>query len=176
MQHNFNNIWYANDLEFNTENDSYLQNVVDVVFIHSKPLNLNWLYCKKTEMMVVSKKKDISHCSIYVNGEILRKVGRYNYFGTVLTSGWRCISEIRTLKFIILPWKKAPFSTMRNMLNIMKMPIEMSKSEVKCYIEPKIVYTSETSVMNKQAEKQFVSGDVVFAESATNIVGRQKHN
>ena len=62
---NITNLRYADDTILLAESEEDLQKLLDVVVRESelKGLSIN---CKKTECMVVSKKKDIPRCSLKV--------------------------------------------------------------------------------------------------------------
>ncbi|BFZ00294.1 hypothetical protein BsWGS_03333 [Bradybaena similaris] len=155
--HNINNIRYADDTVLIAENEHDLQKLVDAVIVNSKPLGLE-LNCKKTEMMVVSKKKDIPKCNIHVNGEILKQVDLYNYLGTVIKSDERCITEIKTR----IAMAKVAFCKMKNVLTKKKFPITVRKRVLKCYIEPILLYACETWTMIRQAEKYLMAVEMWF--------------
>ena len=43
--------------------------------------------------MVVSKKKDISRCSLKVKDQIIKQVSAFNYLGSTITEDARCKKE-----------------------------------------------------------------------------------
>ena len=104
------------------DNAQDLQQLVDAVVVHSEQLGLE-LNCKKTQVMVVTRKNEVPQCNIQVNGNILQQVNRYNYLGTVITSDGRCLEEIRTR----IAMAKVAFSKMKNILTNKKMSIETRK-------------------------------------------------
>ncbi len=68
---NINNLRYADDTVLLTTNQTDLQNIQGKVVDESasKGLTIN---CKKTECMVVSKKKEIPRCILRVGNEIIK--------------------------------------------------------------------------------------------------------
>ena len=62
-----NNLRYADDTVLIAENEKDLQILLDIIIkeSHRKGLELN---CKKTEVMVVSRKADTTKCNIFING------------------------------------------------------------------------------------------------------------
>ena len=89
-----NNIPYADDTALVAESTVELQNFVDRVVEESKKgLAIN---CKKTECMVVSKKKSIPKCSISINNETMKQVENFNYLGSLVTSNDKIEAEIQS--------------------------------------------------------------------------------
>ena len=70
---NITNLRCADDTILLAESVEDLQKLLDVVVreIELKGLSIN---CKKTECMVVSKKKDIPRCSLKVKDQIIKQV------------------------------------------------------------------------------------------------------
>ena len=152
-----NNIRYADDTVLIADSEQDLQHLVDAVVAHSEQLGLE-LNCKKTQIMVVTKKNDIPRCNIHVNGNILQQVDRYNYLGTVITSDGRCLEDIRTR----IAMAKVAFSKIKNILTNKKMSIETRKRVLRCYIEPVLLYGCEAWTLSSQAEKQLMAVEMWF--------------
>ena len=159
-----NNIRYADDTVLIADNEQDLQNLVDAVVAHSEQLGLE-LNCKKTQIMVVTGKKEIPQCDIRVNGHILKQVNRYSYLGTVITSDGRCLEEIRTRIAIA----KVAFCKMKNILTNKKISIETRKRVLKCYIEPVLLYGCEAWTMSRQAEKHLMAVEMWFLRKMQRI-------
>ena len=107
---NITNLRYADDTVLLAKSVEDLQKLLDVVVRESelKGLSIN---CKKTECMVVSKKKDIPRCSLKVKDQIIKQVSAFNYLGSIITEDARCMKEI---KGIVLA--KSAFSKLNNIL------------------------------------------------------------
>ena len=161
---NINNIRYADDTVLIADNEQDLQHLVDAVVVHSEQLGLE-LNCKKTQVMVVTRKNEIPQCNIQVNGNILQQVNRYNYLGTVITSDGRCLEEIRTR----IAMAKVAFSKMKNILTNKKMSIETRKRVLRGYIEPVLLYGCETWTMSSQAEKHLMAAEMWFLRKMQRI-------
>lgn len=70
--HNINNMLYTDDIVLIAGNQDGFQNLMDA---YCSPLTIRVrIKLKKAEIMVLSRKKDISECYIHVNREILEKV------------------------------------------------------------------------------------------------------
>ena len=68
--HNINNLRYADDTVLMATSEIDLQELVDVINEESEKLGLG-LNKKKTETMVISKKKETPRCNIKLNGMTL---------------------------------------------------------------------------------------------------------
>ena len=88
-----------------------LQKLLDVVVRESELKGL-LINCKKTECMVVSKKRDIPRCRLKVKDQIINQVSAFNHLGSTITEDARCMKEIR--KRNVLP--KSAFSKLNNIL------------------------------------------------------------
>ena len=91
---NNTNLRYADDTILLAKSEEDLQKLLDVVVRESelKGLSIN---CKKTECMVVSKKKDIPRCSLKVKDQIIKQVSAFNYLGSTITEDARSMKEIK---------------------------------------------------------------------------------
>lgn len=76
-------------------NEHGFQSFADAVIVYSKIFRVLEFGCKKTEIIIISTRKDIQY-NIYVNRETLKQVDHYKYLETVLTSCGRCLGEIGT--------------------------------------------------------------------------------
>ena len=97
---NYNNLRYADDIAILAESEEQLQKIMDVVVKESKTAGLE-INQKKSFIMVVSKKKETSHCNILIEGNTLKQIdtfcisGKYNLFQWQSTQGsssknWNC--------------------------------------------------------------------------------------
>ena len=89
-----NNIRYADDTVLIAGSEQELQNLLNTVVIESESKGLA-LNVKKTECMVVSKKKVNPKCNVRSKGEIITQVEKFKYLGYMLTSDGRCDTEIK---------------------------------------------------------------------------------
>ena len=108
---NITNLRYADDTFLLAESVEDLQKLLDVVVREHglKGLSIN---CKKTECMVVSKKKEIPRCSLKVKDQIIKQVSVFNCLGSTITEDARCMKEIK--RRIVLA--KSAFSKLNNIL------------------------------------------------------------
>ena len=49
---------------------------------------------KKTETMVVTKKKEVPKCNITVDGQGIKQVKKFKYLGSIITEDAKCKSDI----------------------------------------------------------------------------------
>ena len=116
---NISNLRFADDtaLIANTEKD--LQELVNKMKEESKLYGLS-LNKKKTYTMVFSKKKEISKCSIKIDGVELEQVKQFNYLGSILTSDGRSKVEIDRR----IGQAKSAFGNMTDILSNKKISIQ----------------------------------------------------
>ncbi|KAK3780704.1 hypothetical protein RRG08_015488 [Elysia crispata] len=85
---NLNNLRYADDTSLLAGSEEDLQRLLNIVVEESEKLGLS-LNVKKTECMVVSKKKNNPECKLFSKGEQIRQVQKFKYLGYTLTSDVR---------------------------------------------------------------------------------------
>ena len=91
---NLNNLRYADDTSLLAGSEEDLQRLLNIVVEESEKLGLS-LNVKKTECMVVSKKKNNPECKLFSKGEQIRQVQKFKYLGYTLTSDGKCRTEIK---------------------------------------------------------------------------------
>ena len=91
---NVNNERYADDTALIADSNEKLQVIVDKLVTESEKKGL-YMNIKKTECMVISKKKTYHQCTIFINGEQVKQVYGFNYLGSLITSDSKCDQEIK---------------------------------------------------------------------------------
>src|SRR5579871_5581650 len=121
--YNINNLRYADDTVLIAEKEVHLQEMLNTIAKESleKGLTLN---IRKTEVMVITKKKCPPECNIKVDGITLKLVSIFEYLGTLITADGRCIKEIKSR----VAQAKATFHKMKNILSNVSLSIEVRKS------------------------------------------------
>ena len=144
--HNINNLRYADDTVLIAEKETHLQEMINIIAKESlsKGLSLN---TRKTEVMVITKNKCPPECNIKVDGISLKQVNNFKYLGTLITADGRCIKEIKSR----VTQAKATFHKMKNILCNMSLSIEVRKRVLRSYIEPILLYGSESWTINRLA-------------------------
>ena len=91
---NINNLRYADDTMLLAENETDLQNLLNVIREKSTEYGLN-MNVKKTKVMVISKKDTVPRAHILLNGQCLDQVNQFTYLGQLITDNGYCDTEIR---------------------------------------------------------------------------------
>ena len=133
------NLRNADDTVLLAKSVKDLQKLLDIVVRESelKGLSIN---CKKTECMVVSKKKDISRCSLKVKDQIINQVSAFNYLGSTITEDATCMKEIK--RSIVLA--KSAFSKLNNILRNTSLSMRTRMQVLNWYVYPVLLYGRET--------------------------------
>ena len=153
----FNNLRYADDTVLIAENEFDLQILLNIVETESRKRGLE-LNCKKTETMVISRKKDIPPCKITTNGAMLRQVNSFKYLGTSITENGKSDFEIKSR----IGQAKSAFQKMRSVLCSKDLSIDTRKRVLQCYIEPILMYGCEAWTMNKTMTRKLEATEMWF--------------
>ena len=145
---NITNLRYADDTVLLAESVQDLQKLLDVV-VRECQLKGLLINCKKTECMVVSKKRDIPRCSLKVKDQIINQVSTFNYLGTTITEDARCMKEIK--KRIVLA--KSVFSKLNNILRNTSLSMRTRMRVLKCYVYLVLLYGSKTWLITSDMRK-----------------------
>ena len=108
--------------------------------------------------MVISKKQNPPAYSIKLNGTILKQVQKFKYLGAVITSDGKCRTEIRNR----IGQAKTTCQRMRNILFNTTLSMNVRKRVLKCYIEPILLYGSESWTIGKSAQKSLEAAEMWF--------------
>ena len=153
--HNINNLRYADDTVLIATSQRELQKIMDTVVVESEKMGLK-LNNKKTEVMVISKKRIIPKCKIKVGGISLEQVQKFKYLGTWITSDGRGITEIKNR----IGQAKTAFYKMKSILCNKSLSLEVRKRILACYIEPVLTYGCESWTISKQAIKSLEAAEM----------------
>ena len=126
---NLNNLRYADDTSLLAGSEEDLQRLLNIVVEESEKLGLS-LNVKKTECMVVSKKKNNPECKLFSKGEQIRQVQKFKYLGYTLTSDGKCRTEIN--KRIAIA--KASFQKMSTILKNRNISFSTKLKVLKTYV------------------------------------------
>ena len=89
-KNNMADIRYADDTVLMANSEKNLQDIVNKVDEASEIYGMA-LNPTKTEVMVISKKKDVPHCNIKIKSDNIKQVENFKYLGSTITS------DVRTL-------------------------------------------------------------------------------
>ncbi|GFN74890.1 endonuclease-reverse transcriptase [Plakobranchus ocellatus] len=90
---NINNLRYADDTVLLAENKENLQKLLNIVEEESRKKGLE-LNSKKTEVMVISRKRESPKCDIFVNEVKPKQREKFKYLGTIISNGGKTNREI----------------------------------------------------------------------------------
>ena len=144
---NLNNLRYADDTSLLAGSEEDLQRLLNVVE-ESEKLGLS-LNVKKTECMVVSKKKNTPECKLFSKGEQIRQVQKFKYLGYTLTSDGICRTEIK--KRIAIA--KASFQKMSTILKNRNISFSTKLKVLKTYVWSILLYGCETWTITAETKK-----------------------
>ena len=153
---NVNNLRYADDTVLIAENEKDLQNLLDIVERESakKGLELNG---KKTEVMVVSRKSNIT-CNLYTKGTKLKQRETFKYLGTLITQDGRNGVEVSSR----IAQAKTTFQRLRPFLANNNISLTTREKALQCYIEPILMYGCEAWTINKQTQRKLEAAEMWF--------------
>ena len=147
--HNINNLRYADDTVLIAESPEDLQSLLNVIVEESRNMGLS-LNLKKTETMVVTRKKTTPGCNISVEGKKLKQVDTFKYLGTMITSDGKCNTEIKCR----ITQAKTAFYRMNMVFKDRNLSIKLKLRVLQCYIEPILFYGCESWTINKEMERR----------------------
>lgn len=100
---NINNLRYADDTVLSATKEEHVQDNLNIIERESELVGLS-INIKKTETIVITKKKDVPPCNITLNGQYRKQVNSFKYLGVLVTSDERSIKEVKSR---IAPAKRA---------------------------------------------------------------------
>ena len=89
-----NNLRYADDTVLIAKTEADIQRLLDIVVCESEDQGLS-LNAKKTVSMVISGKEVIPTCNIKIHNEQVKKVDKFCYLGSYITSNGRSEYDIK---------------------------------------------------------------------------------
>jgi len=155
--HVINNVRYEDDPALLSTNKKDLQNLLDVVVRESEKRGLN-LNAKKTETMVITKRKDNPNCQLTVKGVLINQPNKVKYLGSIVTPDGKSIEDVKNR----IGQAKSAFKDMNNIFTSNSMSIHLKKRLLQCYVEPILLYGCETWNMNEETKKRLESAEMWF--------------
>ena len=155
--YNINNLRYADDTVLISENEKDLQQLLNIVESKSKEKGME-LNSKKTEVMVISRKKEPPLINITINGIKLKRRDHFKYLGALVSSDGRNKTEISAR----IAQAKMMFQKMKTVLTNSHISIQTRKRSLECYIEPILMYRCEAWTISKQAQKKIEAVEMWF--------------
>ena len=134
-----NNLRYADDTAIIVETEDQLQKIMDIVTTEGNKTGLE-INQKKPFTQVISKKKEITKCSIKVDGAIIKQLDSFIYLGSLITSNGKSDKEIARRIGIA----KAAFKSMASILTSKGTSMQARLRTLKCYVWSTLLYGCET--------------------------------
>ena len=153
--HNINNLRYADDTVYISENEKDLQ-LLNIVESKSKERGLE-LNSKKTEVMVISHKEE-PPLIITINRIKRKQRDHLKYLGALVSSDGRNNTEISAK----IAQEKMMFQKMKTVLTNSHISIQTRKRTLECNIEPILLYGCEAWAISNQAQKKLEAVEMWF--------------
>ena len=167
---NLNNLRYAaDDTSLLAGSEEDLQRLLNIVVEESEKLGLS-LNVKKTECMVVSKKKNNPECKLFSKGEQIRQVQKFKYLGYTLTSDGKCRTEIK--KRIAIA--KVSFQKMSTSLKNRNISFSTKLRVLKTYMWSILLYGCETWTITAETKKNLEAAEMWFYRRMVRISWKEK--
>jgi len=147
--HNINNLRYADDAVLISNSVENLQALLDKVVTASNDKGLS-INIKKTECMVITKKRQTPSCNINIEQERIKQVAEFKYLGTIITEDGRCEREIKTR----IGMAKEAFSRLKGLVTNTKMSLSTRKRLVHVFVLPILLYGCECWTLTSQLKKK----------------------
>jgi len=147
---NFDNIRYADDAVFVSDEEHSLQKIVqkiaDICNVYGMEINV-----KKTKTMVINKTGNVP-CSITVNNTALEQASQYKYLGSWITEDGKCEMDIKTRIGMAKDafWKHTEL--LRGNINL-----QTKKRMLNCYVYPVARYACESWTLNDDLSRRINS-------------------
>ena len=154
---NINNLRYVDDAVIIAESEEQLQQLMNVVEEESakKGLKINM---KKTETMVVTKKKEVPKCTIKLGGEELKQVKRFKYLGSIITEDGRSTSDI--IQRINIA--RSNFNALKIILTNKKISKKTRLNLICTYVWSSLLYGAESWTISKEMERRISAAELWF--------------
>ena len=135
---NITNLRYADDAVLLSDSQEKLQTLLDKVVLESSKRGLT-INCKKTECLVVSKRKEIPGCILKIGDNVIKQTHQFSYLGSRITKDGQCETEINKR----IDMAKEAFERLGNVLKNRKLTNQIKKRVSNCYVMPILMFPSE---------------------------------
>ena len=142
-----NNLRFADDTLLLAGSLEELQFLIDRVVVGSEKSGLT-LNIKKTCFMVISKEK--SQGNLIINGEVIQRVHKCRYLGTIFSDSSDCSQEIKAR----IGQARSAFNQMRNVLCNRDLRLTLRIRLLKCYVFSVLFYGMEAWTLKQDTIKR----------------------
>ena len=108
--------------------------------------------------MVVTKKRDIPTCNIWVHTTKIKQVNWFSYLGSLITAGSRCDKEIK--RRIVM--SRETFSKLKKILCNPKITMPTRLRVRECYVLAILKYGCETLTVSTEMAKRIDAAEMWF--------------
>ena len=112
---------------------------------------------KKSECMVIKKEKEKTQCKVKIGDEEIKRVEKFNYLGSLITSDGKCDTEIKKR----IAMAKDTFEKLSNIFKDRKLNIKKNKL-LKCYVHSVLLYGSECWTISPTIENNLKATEMWF--------------
>jgi hypothetical protein len=113
---------------------------------------------KKTETMVITKKKEVPECKVTLDGKELKQVKKFKYLGSIITEDGKSKSDILQRIHIA----KSNFSLLKAILTNGKISKKTRINLIRTYVWSSLLYGAESWTMDKEMEKKISAAEMWF--------------
>ena len=154
--YNFNNARYADDAVLVAGSERKLQQMLDKVVEEGNKMGMA-INCKKTECLVVSKRKS-PRCELRIGEVLIKQVDKFSYLGSIITEDGKCDIEIKRR----IGMAKDTFNKLEKVLKSRKMLMSTKKRVLECYVISVLLYGSECWTISPTMRKRLEAVEMWF--------------
>src|ERR1700730_591098 len=115
-----------------------LQEMLNIIDIHSEENDMS-INPKKTECMVVSKKRNVIDCGITLKGNSIKQVENFKYLGTWINNDGKCDNKIKAR----IAMAKDTFYKLTNIFHNHNIRLSTKMNVLNAYVYSILLYASE---------------------------------
>ena len=145
------------DTTFVSDDKEKLQHLLKIIANESKEKGI-CISIKKTECIIISKKKTTPTCKIYIHSKIIRQVESFDYLGSIVTFSGKCDEDIKK-KFVLA---KPSFTRMSNILKSGIFSMETKLRFLNCYVFSILTYGNECWTILRTIERRTEAAGMWF--------------
>jgi hypothetical protein len=152
-----NNLRYADDIVLIAQSKEKLQEMLDIIDLHSEENGLS-INLKKTECMIISKYENVSDSGITLKGNQIKQVENFKYLGTWITNDGKCDKEIKAR----IAMAKETFYKLTNIFHNHNIRLSTKLNVLNTYVYSILLYASECWTMSAAMTKRLEAVEMWF--------------